>query len=215
MGLFSSGDDDERDAKYVIIDEQRDGRGSGGTNVTIPTQSNEKSISQAGWSVGGFIERSTSSGKVVDEPLEAYCVLFLVREHEIVVGLREKTKSMLPSKEPSKTLYIGYDEIRGINFPSGGRILGRAGPTTLQTAKDEFKFDQLVSKHSDVSYDELEEFILSKMKESKISNGENQGMSGNTESIADEIEQLSNLYRNGALSEEEFEAAKERILNQE
>lgn len=214
MGLFGS-DDVERNAKYVIIDTQDSPGDGNGTSVTIPTQSKEKSISQSGWSVGGFVERNTSSGKVVDEPLEAYCSLFLVREDEIVIGLRDDDGFSVWGTDgtPEKMLHIGYDEIHGFNGPKNETwLFGRMGDSSLQTEHDEFIFSSLVSDYSDVSYDELEEYIVKKMREARKNE---KSQSHGSESLSAEIRELNELHEDGVLSDEEFEAAKNRIIGED
>lgn len=212
-----------------------------GAELVVPTRSDGATLSKSGWEIGGdTISRTTSKGKIEEEVYEDIVHTFIVHEDHIEMGVMMETGTNVLGKVvqgkrdgPKRTIRIPMADVTDVrtekvggqeNAFGGDRLNSKEG-IAFETPEDvyqmviytlrnsggilnRFLYGSLIvveGKKRDRTIEKIEENIGPAIR--------NENSSGQSKSIADDLERLKDLHNSGVLTDDEFRDAKNRLLD--
>lgn len=186
--------------------------------MIIPTKSSGATFTASGWNIGGdIVRRTTSKGKVEDEPWENYVKKLTVHEEFVEIGVTYGDMSITSDNRINQTMRIELADISHIRKQSVEATTG----FMLETPGDVYQFKLSRkgfgrrAKSSDAN--EAVRHLKNAVKnapESEEAEPVSEGSEESTEGDAiDKLSRVKELYDDGVLTEEEFQEKKSELLD--
>lgn len=195
--------------------------------LIVPTQSDGATFSQSGTKVGGEnFAVTSSSGTVEENSYEDYVTRFLVHDGMIEIGvlLNEGTvgakRAAKQGEEPNRTIRISLNDVTDVRQEEVKKYPGIIFETQSDVYQLKFAVSEgggLVGKNFETApLRKAVSAIESQMAGPSInrddgSNSEGTGAGGKS-AVVEELQKLSDLHEKGALSDKEFQNAKDKLL---
>lgn len=211
-----------------------------GAKLVVPTRSDGATLSTSGWEIGGNnISRTSSKGELEEKPYEDIVHTFIIYGDHIEMGVMLETgtnalyKVVQGKREgPKRTIRIPMadvtdvraEKVGGQDNPFGGDKVGSKEGMTFETSEDVYQMviyrekevegilDRVIRGTISVENGETRERAIEKIEVNKGTAMSRESSSGQSKSIADDLKQLKDLHNSGVLTDEEFKAAKSRLL---
>jgi hypothetical protein len=186
--------------------------------LIVPTQSEGASITQSGAVIGGdTFAVTSSSGTIEENPYEDYVTRFLVHSDHLEIGVLlgtgwGKKGQAKKGKEPERNIRISIDEVTDLRRK---KIEAYPG-LVFETPNDVYQL-KVASNSGKTPISAFgaklnKTWKIIEKRQNALSNTSNTDGSSD-EGLVDELERLSDLHEKGVLTDEEFEQAKDRLLN--
>lgn len=186
--------------------------------LIVPTKSSGATFTSKGWNIGGNIVRGTSSkGTIEDENWENYVKKLDILREQIEIGVTHGDLSITSDNQIHQTMRIDLSDISDVRVQ---RVEGLHG-FIFETTEDVYQFklsrkgtfstaSQADAKGAVESLKSAIHDAPDKKKESSISNSQ----PTETDSPAEKLSQIKELYDKEVLTDEEFEEKKKELLDQ-
>lgn len=195
--------------------------------LIVPTKSDGATVSQSGTKVGGDNFSATSSyGNVEEKSYKDYVSRFSIENGAIIVGVmlnegwNDGQIGAKKGKKPNRTIRISLRDVTDVRQEEVKKYPG----IVFETPSDVYQLKVATNEGGGLLGKEFDTAILKKAvstiegqmgdsclqreddSDKEISRSEQQG------SVVEELQKLSELHEKGALSEEEFQVAKDKLL---
>jgi hypothetical protein len=193
--------------------------------LIIPTQSQGATFSKS--SVSTSVDRyslSSGGGSVEEDRYEEYVSRLAVDSEKVSIGLLLSNSTNLPKRQakkgasPDKTIHIPTTKITDARTEETqtGTYTVLAFETSDDLYQLKFSMSGMFQGGLEVDSEQIQravDTIQKHMSDTEFGSGTNDTDTSNTDSLTDELERLAELNEDGALSDEEFQAAKDELLD--